>query len=204
VVASVAVAGAAAAGLGACAPLMVGGAVVGTTLVAIDRRTSGIQLEDQNIELKAGPRARTAGGGDAAHVNVTSYNRLVLLSGEVPTEAARRAAEQAAAQVENVRSIVNELAVAGVSSLTSRSNDAILTGRVKAAFIDGGPPTQAVKVVTERGVVYLMGRVTEREAERATQSARRVPGVQKVVRVFETITEQELAAIQGRTGTPTR
>jgi len=204
VVASVAVAGAAAAGLGACAPLMVGGAVVGTTLVAIDRRTSGIQLEDQNIELKAGPRARTAGGGDAAHVNVTSYNRLVLLSGEVPTEAARRAAEQAAAQVENVRSIVNELAVAGVSSLTSRSNDAILTGRVKAAFIDGGPPTQAVKVVTERGVVYLMGRVTEREAERATQSARRVPGVQKVVRVFETITEQELATIQGRTGTPTR
>jgi len=204
VVVSVAVAGAAAAGLGACAPLMVGGAVVGTTLVAIDRRTSGIQLEDQNIELKAGPRARTAGGGDAAHVNVTSYNRLVLLSGEVPTEAARRAAEQAAAQVENVRSIVNELAVAGVSSLTSRSNDAILTGRVKAAFIDGGPPTQAVKVVTERGVVYLMGRVTEREAERATQSARRVPGVQKVVRVFETITEQELAAIQGRTGTPTR
>jgi osmotically-inducible protein OsmY len=106
--------------------------------------------------------------------------------------------------VENVRSIVNELAVAGVSSLTSRSNDAILTGRVKAAFIDGGPPTQAVKVVTERGVVYLMGRVTEREAERATQSARRVPGVQKVVRVFETITEQELATIQGRTGTPTR
>jgi osmotically-inducible protein OsmY len=204
VVASVAVAGAAAAGLGACAPLMVGGAVVGTTLVAIDRRTSGIQLEDQNIELKAGPRARTAGGGDAAHVNVTSYNRLVLLSGEVPTEAERRAAEQAAAQVENVRSIVNELAVAGVSSLTSRSNDAILTGRVKAAFIDGGPPAQAVKVVTERGVVYLMGRVTEREAERATQAARRVPGVQKVVRVFETITEQELAAIQGRTGTPTR
>jgi osmotically-inducible protein OsmY len=183
---------------------MVGGAVVGTTLVAIDRRTSGIQLEDQNIELKAGPRARTAGGGDAAHVNVTSYNRLVLLSGEVPTEAERRAAEQAAAQVENVRSIVNELAVAGVSSLTSRSNDAILTGRVKAAFIDGGPPAQAVKVVTERGVVYLMGRVTEREAERATQAARRVPGVQKVVRVFETITEQELAAIQGRTGTPTR
>jgi osmotically-inducible protein OsmY len=204
VVASVAVAGAAAAGLGACAPLMVGGAVVGTTLVAIDRRTSGIQLEDQNIELKAGPRARTAGGGDAAHVNVTSYNRLVLLSGEVPTEAERRAAEQAAAQVENVRSIVNELAVAGVSSLTSRSNDAILTGRVKAAFIDGGPPAQAVKVVTERGVVYLMGRVTARAAARATQAARRVPGVQKVVRVFETITEQELAAIQGRTGTPTR
>jgi osmotically-inducible protein OsmY len=198
VVASVAVAGAAAAGLGACAPLMVGGAVVGTTLVAIDRRTSGIQLEDQNIELKAGPRARTAAGGDAAHINVTSYNRLVLLTGEVPTEAARRAAEQAVSQVENVRSIVNELAVAGVSSVTSRSNDAILTGRVKATFVDGGLAAQAVKVVTERGVVHLMGRVTERESERATQAARRVPGVQKVVRVFEIISEQELAAIQGR------
>lgn len=204
VVAVVAMTGAVAAGLGACAPLMLGGAVVGTTLVAIDRRTSGIQLEDQNIELKASPRARAAAGGDAAHVNVTSYNRLVLLTGEVPTDAARRAAEQAAAQVENVRSIVNELAVAGISSLTSRSNDAILTGRVKATFVDGSLPAQAVKVVTERGVVHLMGRVTEREAEAATQAARRVPGVQKVVRVFEIITEQELAAIQGRAGTPAR
>jgi osmotically-inducible protein OsmY len=197
-VAVIAMTGAAAAGLGACAPLLVGGAVVGTTLVAIDRRTSGIQLEDQNIELKAGPRARTAAGGDAAHINVTSYNRLVLLTGEVPTEAARRAAEQAVSQVENVRSIVNELAVAGVSSVTSRSNAAILTGRVKATFVDGGLAAQAVKVVTERGVVHLMGRVTERESERATQAARRVPGVQKVVRVFEIISEQELAAIQGR------
>jgi osmotically-inducible protein OsmY len=183
---------------------MIGGAVVGTTLVATDRRTSGIQLEDQNIEIKAAPRARAAAGGEAAHINVTSYNRLVLLSGEVPNDAARRAAEQAVSQVENVRSIVNELAVAGVSSLTARSNDAILTGRVKGTFVDGGLPVQAVKVVTERGVVHLMGRVTEREADRATQAARRVPGVQKVVRVFELISEQELAAIQGRTGTTGR
>ncbi|MFM7532756.1 MAG: BON domain-containing protein [Rubrivivax sp.] len=204
VVAVAALGAAAVAGLGGCAPLLVGGAVVGTTLVAIDRRTSGIQLEDQNIELKGAPRARTAAGGDAAHVNVTSYNRLVLLTGEVPTDAARRAAEQAVAQVENVRSIVNELAVAGTSTLTSRSNDSILTGRVKAAFLDGAVPAAAVKVVTERGVVHLMGRLTEREGERATQVARRVPGVQKVVRVFEPITEQELAAIQGRAGTPGR
>jgi osmotically-inducible protein OsmY len=203
-VAVVAMAGAAAAGLGGCAPLVLGGAVVGTTLVAIDRRTSGIQLEDQNIELKAAPRARAAAGADGSHINVTSYNRLVLLTGEVPSEAARRAAEQEAARVENVRSIVNELAVAGVSSLTSRSNDAILTGRVKATFVDGGLAAQAVKVVTERGVVHLMGRVTEGEAERATQAARRVPGVQKVVRVFEIITEQELAALQGRAAAPAR
>lgn len=198
VAAVAAMASVAAAGLGACAPLIVGGAVVGTTLVAIDRRTSGIQLEDQNIELKAAPRARAAAGGDVAHINVTSYNRLVLLTGEVPTDAARRAAEQVVSQVENVRSIVNELAVAGPSSLTSRSNDAILTGRVKASFVDGGLQAQAVKVVTERGIVHLMGRVTEREAELSTQAARRVPGVQKVVRVFEIITEQELAVIQGR------
>ena len=203
-VAVVAMAGAAATGLGGCAPLVLGGAVVGTTLVAIDRRTSGIQLEDQNIELKAAPRARAAAGADGSHINVTSYNRLVLLTGEVPSEAARRAAEQEAARVENVRSIVNELAVAGVSSLTSRSNDAILTGRVKATFVDGGLAAQAVKVVTERGVVHLMGRVTEGEAERATQAARRVPGVQKVVRVFEIITEQELAALQGRAAAPAR
>ncbi|MEN9417886.1 MAG: hypothetical protein RI988_1506 [Pseudomonadota bacterium] len=196
---SLTAAGCALAALAGCAPLIVGGAVVGTTLVAIDRRTSGIQIEDQNIELKAGPRVRAAAGGEAAHINVTSYNRLVLLTGEVPTEAARRAAEQAATQVENVRSIVNELAVVGVSSLTSRSNDAILTGRVKAAFVDlADLQVNAVKVITERGVVHLMGRVTEREAERATQAARRVPGVQKVVRVFEIITEQELAALQGR------
>ena len=203
VAAAVAV-GVATAGLGGCAPLMLGGAVVGTTLVAVDRRTTGIQIEDQNIELKAAARARAAAGGDAAHINVTSYNRLVLLTGEVPTEAARRAAEQAAAQVENVRSIVNELAVAGVSSLTARSNDTILTGRVKAAFIDGGLSAAVVKVVTERGVVHLMGRLTEGEAERATQAARRVPGVQKVVRVFETITEQELAVLQGRAPAPAR
>ena len=194
----------AAVALPGCAPLMVGGAVVGGTLVAIDRRTSGIQLEDQNIELKAAARARAA-AGDGAHINLTSYNRQVLLTGEVRTEGARRAAEQAVTQVENVRAVVNELAVMGESSLTARSNDAILTGRVKAAFLDAGdPPANAVKVVTERGVSYLMGRVTEREAERATQAARRVPGVQKVVRVFEIITEQELAAITGRTGSAPR
>lgn len=204
VVATAAAVGVAAAGLGGCAPLVFGGAVVGTTLVAVDRRTTGIQIEDQNIELKAAARARAAAGGEAAHINVTSYNRLVLLTGEVPTEAARRAAEQAVAQVENVRSIVNELAVAGVSSLTARSNDTILTGRVKAAFVDGGLSAAVVKVVTERGVVHLMGRLTEGEAERATQAARRVPGVQKVVRVFETITEQELAVLQGRTPAPAR
>lgn len=177
----------------ACAPLLVGGAVVGTTMVVADRRTSGTQVEDQGIELKALTRIREA-IGDRGHVNATSYNRLVLLSGEVGSEADKAAVEQNVAKIENVRSIVNELGVMGSASLTSRSNDTILTSKVKASFVDAKDlQANAVKVVTERGVVYLMGRVTEREATRASDIARGVGGVQKVVRVFEVITEAELA-----------
>lgn len=191
-------AAAALATLAGCAPLMLGGAVVGGTLVAADRRTPGIQVEDQSIELKGASRARAA-AGEGAHINVTSYNRLVLLTGEVRNEEARRAAERAALQVDNVRTVVNELSVMGESSLTSRSNDAILTGRVKAALVDAKDlQASAVKVVTERAVVHLMGRLTAREADLATQAARRVPGVQKVVRVFESITDQELEALRKR------
>ena len=128
------------------------------------------------------------------HVNVTSYNRLVLMVGEVPDEADKTTAEQVVQKVENVRSTVNGLEVMGNPSLTSRSNDAILTSKVKASFIDAKDlQAQAVKVVTERGSVYLMGRVTEREVTRAVEIARGVSGVQKVVRVFEIVTEQKLA-----------
>jgi osmotically-inducible protein OsmY len=183
----------AAAALPACAPLLVGGAVVGGSMMAVDRRTSGTQIEDQTIELKAPARIREA-IGDEAHVNVTSYNRVVLVTGEVPTERARSAAEQAVSRVEGVKSVVNELAVMGNSSYTSRSSDSIITGRVKAALVDAKDmQANAIKVVTERGVVFLMGRVTEREAARATDIARSQSGVQKVVRVFELLTEAELA-----------
>jgi osmotically-inducible protein OsmY len=182
--------------LGACAPLIVGGAMLGGTLMVTDRRTSGAQVEDQAIELKAMNRVREV-LGDRGHVSSTSYNRLVLITGEVASDADKAAVEQAVQRVENVRSIVNELEVSGSSSLTSRSNDAILTSKVKAAFVDAKDIFANVfKVVTERGVVYLMGRVTEREANRASELARSVSGVQKVVRVFETITEQELAELQ--------
>lgn len=178
--------------LGACAPLVVGGAAVGTALVVTDRRTAGTQLEDQAIELKARNRARDV-IGERGHVNFTSYNRVLLLTGEVPTEADRSAVERAVAGVENLRSVVNEVAVMGNSSLTARSNDAVLTSKVKATFIDARDlEANAVKVVTERGVVYLMGRVTEREAARAAEIARSVAGVQKVVRVVELISEDEL------------
>ena len=183
----------AAAALSGCAALLVGGAV-GTALVVTDRRTAGTQLEDQNIELKSLTRIRET-VGERGHSSATSYNRQVLLTGEVASEADRTAVEQSIGRIEGVRSIVNELAVMGVSSMTARSNDTILTSKVKASFIDAKDlHASAVKVVTERGVVYLMGRVTEREAARASDIARGVAGVQKVVRVFEVVSEAELAS----------
>lgn len=179
----------------ACAPVIVGGAMVGGVMVANDRRTSGAQVEDQAIELKGVARVREL-LGDRANVNLTSYNRLLLLTGEVPEAGDRSAVEKAVGRLEGVRSIVNELAVMGNSSMTSRSNDAILSARVKAGFIDAKDlQSQALKVVTERATVHLMGRVTQREADRATQVARSVPGVQKVVRVFEILSEAELAEL---------
>lgn len=182
----------AAATLSGCAALVVGGAF-GTALVVTDRRTAGTQLEDQNIELKALTRIRES-VGDRGHINTTSYNRTVLLTGEVQSDADRSAVEQAIGRIENVRTMVNELAVTGASSITGRSNDSIVTSKIKASFIDAKDiQAGAFKVVTERGVVYLMGRVTEREANRATDIARGVSGVQKVVKVFEVLTEAELA-----------
>ncbi|MDF1485842.1 BON domain-containing protein [Ramlibacter sp. H39-3-26] len=187
-----ALAAAAAAGsLTACFPLVVGGAVA-TGLIATDRRTSGAQLEDQGIELRASNRLRET-LGERAHINVTSFNRQVLLTGEVSAAQDRQTAEQTVARVENVRSIVNELVVAAPSSLGDRSNDTLISGKVKASFVDAKDLfSNAFKVVTERGVVYLMGRVTEREAKRATEIARGVSGVVKVVRIFEIISEEEL------------
>jgi osmotically-inducible protein OsmY len=179
--------------LSACAPLVVGGAVVGGSMLVSDRRSSGAQVEDQAIELKAVNRVREA-IGDRGHINATSYNRLLLITGEVDTDADKAAVEQAAARVDNVRSIVNELAVMPATSLASRSSDTILSGKVKASFIDAKDIfANSIKVVTERGTVFLLGRVTEREAARAAEVARGVSGVQKVVRVFEILTEAELA-----------
>jgi osmotically-inducible protein OsmY len=184
----------AAATLGGCVALAVGGAV-GTAMVVTDRRTAGVQIEDQSIELKSLTRIREA-IADRGHVNTTSFNRMVLITGEVPTEADRVAVEQAIARIENVRSTVNDLAVMGSSSLAARSGDTILTSKVKATYVDAKDlQSSAVKVVTERGTVYLLGRVTEREASRAAELARGISGVQKVVRVFEILTEAELATL---------
>jgi osmotically-inducible protein OsmY len=178
-----------------CAPLILGGAMVGSVLMATDRRTTGAQVEDQGIEIKAGNVVKDL--ATLGHVSVTSYNRMVLLTGEVPEEAQRGRIEQALTKIENVKSVVNELAVSGNSSSTSRANDLLLGTKVKASFLDAKDVfANAVKVVVERGNVYLMGRVTEREAVRAAELASRVPGVAKVVRVFELISEEELAKIQ--------
>ncbi len=180
-----------AAGLSACAPLIVGGAVVGS-MMAVDRRTTGTQVEDEGIELRAANRIREA-LGDRAHVNVTSYNRQALLTGEVATAQDREAVERIVTGVENVRSVVNDLAVLPNTSLGQRSNDTVITGKVRASFVDAADiSANAFKVVTERNIVYLMGRVTQREAGRATEIARGVSGVSKVVRVFEIVTEEEL------------
>ena len=185
--------------LSACVPVLIGGAAVGGSMVASDRRTTGTQVEDQAIEVKAG-NAVTALLGDRANVNITSYNLVVLLTGEVPTAADKAAVEKAVLQTEHVRSIVNDLAVMPNSSLSARSNDSILTGKVKATFVDASDLyANSIKVVTERGVVFLMGRVTEAEAKRAVELTRSVGGVQKVVRVFEILTPAEVEALKAGT-----
>ncbi|MDD5028618.1 MAG: BON domain-containing protein [Rhodoferax sp.] len=179
------------ASLSACFPVLVGGAVMGG-LVATDRRTSGAQLEDEGIELRAASRIRD-NLGERVHVNVNSYNRRVLLTGEVPNGQDTRLVEQIVSRVENVQSVVNELAELGGATLTQRSSDALVTGRVKAALVDAKDLyANAFKVVTERGTTYLMGRVTQRESDRATAITRSTSGVQKVVRVLEIISEDEL------------
>jgi osmotically-inducible protein OsmY len=191
--------------LTACFPLAVGGAVVGG-MVATDRRTTGTVVEDEGIELRAATRIREA-LGERGHVNVTAYNRQALITGEVPTAQDRQLVEQIVGNVDNVRHIVNELAVMGNSTLTQRSSDSLVTGRVKAALVDTKElSANAFKVVTERGVTYVMGRVTAREAKMATDVISSVSGVQKVVRILETLSEDELARMTAppaqQTGSP--
>lgn len=189
--ATIALCGVVAGSLQGCIEMAVGGAVVGT-LAATDRRTFGAQTEDKAITLKGENRASRV-VGDAGHINVTSFNRKVLLTGEVKDDAARSAVEREIGAIEGVQSIVNELEVAGMSGLGSRSNDSLITGKVKASFVDSKDLyANSIKVVTENGVVYLMGRVTPREGKLAAQVTAGVGGVRKVVKVFEYITEDEM------------
>ena len=183
--------------LAGCAAVIVGGAVVGSAMVATDRRTSGSQVDDEVIELKAKGRMGEAFPDDRVRINTTSYNRMVLLTGEVPSDADKVTAEQAVARIDNVLSVVNELSVGPSNTFSEKTKDAFVTAKVKTSLVDAKDLfANSIKVVTHRGVVYLMGRVTEREALRATEVARGVTGVVKVVRVFEILTESDLANTQ--------
>jgi len=181
--------------LSACAPLMFGG-VVGGAMVASDRRTTGIQVEDEGIEQRSASAIRE-NFGSKEHINITSYNRQVLITGEVSNDTVRSQVEQLIGRVQNVRAVVNELAIGSASSVGDRSNDVLLVAKVKASMVDTEDVFANVfKVTSERGTVYLMGRVTQREAKRATEVVRGVSGVKRVVRVLEYITEDELRAMQ--------
>lgn len=188
--------------LALCLPVLAGcfgvAAVgIGTgALMVSDRRNSEIYVADEALELRAGNRIREK-FGDQVHVNVTSYNRMLLLTGEAPTEAIKAEIGQVVAGVENVKSVSNEIAIAGPSSLGGRSNDTYLTSKVKARFVDAQKfSAQHVKVVTEAGVVFLLGLVTQAEADAAADIARTTGGVQKVVRVFEIITPEQARALE--------
>lgn len=176
--------------LAGCAPLVIGAAAVGGATVVHDRRTTGTIVEDQSIETKViAALYREPELMKQSHVNVTSYNNVVLLSGETPTEAFRSRAEEITKSVDHVRRVYNELTIAAPSSYMTRSSDTWLTTQVKAYFvkvrdIKGFDPTR-VKVVSEKGTVYLMGIVSHREGDAAAESARQVGGVQRVVKLFE-------------------
>jgi osmotically-inducible protein OsmY len=174
-----------------CVPLVIGGAAMGAA-ATMDRRTLGAQTEDKSITVKAEVLVPKL-VGDAGHVNIASYNRKVLLTGEVRDEAMKANIEREVRGIENVVAVINELVVAGPSSYTSRSSDAIITGNVKGSLVEMKTiSATSFKVVTERGTVYLMGRVTQREGDLAANIAKSVSGVQKVVKIFEYLTEEEL------------
>jgi osmotically-inducible protein OsmY len=181
--------------LTACFPVVVGGAVAGT-VAASDRRTFGAQTEDKAIAVKSEVKIPNV-TGNAGHVNVNAFNRKVLITGEVRDEDMKVAVEREVKGIEGVVSVVNELEVAGPASYTSRSNDVLITSKVKLSLADAKDiSANSFKVVTERGNVYLMGRVTQREGNQAAEIARGVSGVYKVVKEFEYITEEEWKSYQ--------
>lgn len=180
-----------------CVEMVVGTAVVGAIAVA-DRRTLGAQTEDKAITIKAEARVPSL-IGEAGHVNIASFNRKVLLTGEVRDEATKAAVEREINAIQGVQGIFNELQISDRSNYTARGNDALLTTKVKASFVDAhNLSATAIKVVTEQQTVYLMGRVTQGEGQRAGEIAGGVSGVQKVVKIFEYIDEEQLRQIDKR------
>lgn len=191
---------------GCVTPLLVGGLAAGGVMVNTDRRSAGTQVEDQSIELKASGRVRTFMNGRSYHLNFTSYNRVVLITGEVMTAPERDAVAELVASVEQVRSVVNEAVVGFPSSVGERSQDTVLTTKVRAVLLESknvNPGT--FKVVTERGVVYLMGLATQVEADQAVALARGVSGVRKVVQAVEILSTDDVLNLRigaGQTQNP--
>lgn len=181
--------------LSGCVPLVVGGGMATAALSAADRRTTGTQVEDQGIELRAQDRIRQSPLNERARVVITSFNRKVLITGEVRNAQDKQEAERIVREVNNVDGVYNELEVTPfLSSIGQRSKDTMLTSQVKGSLINARDlQASAIKVVTEMNVVYLLGIVTERESKRAAEIARGVNDVRKVVRVFELTTEDALA-----------
>lgn len=182
-------------GLSGCLPLVVGGGMATTAMVASDRRTTGSQVEDQSIEMRAKTRIQELLGDDRVRVGVTSFNRRALIYGEARNEADKQAVEKAVREIPTVTEVFNEVEVTPfLSSITQASKDTFITSKVKASLINAKDiQASAIKVVTDRNVVYLLGIVTERESRRAAEIARGVNDVRKVVRIFETVSEDALA-----------
>ena len=176
-----------------CVGMVIGGAVAGA-LAATDRRTLGAQTEDKAIVVKGETRLPDVVGKEG-HVNVASFNRKVLLTGEVKDEAMKQAVEKTVSGIEGVLAVINELEISAPTSLKSRSNDSLITGKIKASFVDNKDlHANSIKVVTERGAVYLMGLVTPLEGQYAAEVTRGVNGVRKVVKIFEYMAETDLKA----------
>ncbi len=188
--------------LPACVPLIATGAAVGI-LAAVDRRSVGTQTEDETIEWKAAARIRE-NFGDRAHVNITSYNRMVLLTGEAPNETAKAEINRLVKEVPNVQDTYNQLVIGPPSSFSARSNDAFITSKIKSRSVDNGKFNPVhVKVVTEGGVAFLLGMVTQAEADAAIDVARTTAGVQKVVNFLEIISiakAKEIDSANGKRG----
>ena len=191
------VAGLAVAMLVGCVVPLIGAAAIGGTVVATDRRSVGIQLEDQKIESRVNAALVDNIPKTAMNINVTSYNRKVLLAGQVKAAEQRALAESVARKVENVREVVNELTVGETATLGDRTDDTLLAGKVKTALLSAdGVPTGVVETTVEQGVVYLLGKVSPSEGDAAAKAASRVSGVRRVVKLFDLITDQEVAAIK--------
>jgi osmotically-inducible protein OsmY len=182
-----------AAATAACAPLLVGVVVAGTALVVTDRRTTGSQVDDQTIQLRVANELSTALGKLPVHINVNSFDRKVLLTGEVPDEATKARAGEIATASQNVRAVVNELAILPPTSLSDRTADTALATKVRAAFVNTREIAfNSVEIVTERGIVYLLGLVTEQEGQLVAQVASKVSGVKQVVKVFDYASREEI------------